>query len=209
MYGLGIKIFTLGGGSMFLLIVMFAILLMYIIERAIFLHSGNVKPQQFIDGITALLANDRYKEAITICEETSGFVPAMVKITLFFSKENNAAMLDYAVKNFAMSVIPTLERRLRSIALIGKIAPIMGCIGACVIFFKFMANSTVDTSYLQSESLFALVKNILIIVPFSLFINVLANVGYSFLYGRVRTLICNMEWSYAEMANYLSRTNEK
>jgi biopolymer transport protein ExbB len=208
MYGLGIKIFTLGGGSMFILIVMFAILLLYIIERAIFLHSGNVKPQQFIVGITALLANDRYKEAITICEETPGFVPAMVKITLFFSKEN-AAMLDYAVKNFAMSVIPALERRLRSIALIGKISPIMGCIGACVIFFKFMANSTVDTSYLQSESLFALVKNILIIVPFSLFINVLANIGYSFLYGRVRTLIYNMEWSYAEMTNYLSKTNEK
>jgi biopolymer transport protein ExbB/TolQ len=171
------------------------------------LHSGNVKPQQFIDGITALLSNDRYKEARTICEETSGFVPMIAKIALFFSKKDREAA-DYAIKKFVLSVIPTLERRLRSIALIGKVAPIIGCIGACVIFFKFMA-ITSDVSYLQSESLFTLIKNILTIIPFSLFVNVLANVGYSFLYGRVRTLIYNMEWSYVEITNYLSQAHEK
>ncbi|MDR3273746.1 MAG: MotA/TolQ/ExbB proton channel family protein [Puniceicoccales bacterium] len=192
---------------MLLLVALFLILLVCVVERAIFLHSGNVKPQQFIDGITALLSNDRYKEAMTICEETSGFVPMMVKIALFFSKESKEAA-DYAIKNFALSMIPTLERGLRSIALIGKIAPIIGCIGACVIFFKFMANTS-DISYLQSESLFAPVKNILTIIPFSLFINVLANIGYSFLYGRVRTLIYNVEWSYVEITNYLSRAHEK
>jgi hypothetical protein len=207
MHSLDAKFFTLGSGSMLLLVALFLILLVCVVERAIFLHSGNVKPQQFIDGITALLSNDRYKEAMTICEETSGFVPMMVKIALFFSKESKEAA-DYAIKNFALSMIPTLERGLRSIALIGKIAPIIGCIGACVIFFKFMANTS-DISYLQSESLFAPVKNILTIIPFSLFINVLANIGYSFLYGRVRTLIYNVEWSYVEITNYLSRAHEK
>lgn len=207
MHSLDAKFFTLGSGSMLLLVALFLILLVCVVERAIFLHSGNVKPQQFIDGITALLSNDRYKEAMTICEETSGFVPMIVKIALFFSKESKEAA-DYAIKNFALSMIPTLERGLRSIALIGKIAPIIGCIGACVIFFKFMANTS-DISYLQSESLFAPVKNILTIIPFSLFINVLANIGYSFLYGRVRTLIYNVEWSYVEITNYLSRAHEK
>ncbi|MDR1255457.1 MAG: MotA/TolQ/ExbB proton channel family protein [Puniceicoccales bacterium] len=207
MCGQGVKFFTLGGGSMFLLVVLLAILLVYITERAIFLHSGNVKPQQFIDGITALLGNNRYREAMTICEETPGFVPTIVKIALFCNKENREAT-DYAVKNFVLSVVPTLERRLRSIALVGKIAPAIGCIGASVVFFKFMANSS-DASYLQSESLFALIKNILTIIPFSLFIGILANVGYSFLYGRVRTLMYNMEWSYVEIANYLARIYEK
>jgi biopolymer transport protein ExbB len=177
------------------------------VERAIFLHSGNVKPHQFIAGIIALLDNNRYGEAITICEETPGFVPNIIKIALFFHRENREKT-NYAVKNFVLSTIPILERRLRSIALIGKISPIIGCIGACVIFLKFMANAS-DASYLQSASLFTMIKGILIIIPFSLFINVLANIGYSFLYGRVRTLICNMEWSFIEITNYLSQVYER
>jgi biopolymer transport protein ExbB len=192
---------------MLFLVALLAIVLVYIVERVIFLHSGNVKPQQFITGIITLLNNDRYGEAITICEETPGFVPSIVKIALFFHRKNREN-IDYAVKNFVLSAIPMLERRLRSIALIGKIAPIVGCIGACVIFFKFMANNS-DVSYLQSASLFTMIRGILIIIPFSLFINVLANIGYSFLYGRVRALIGNMEWSYAEITNYLAQAYEK
>lgn len=192
---------------MLFLMVLLAILLIYTVERVIFLHSGNVKPQQFITGIITLLNNDRYGEAITICEETPGFVPNVIKIALFFHKKNRECT-SYAVKNFILSAIPTLERRLRSIALIGKIAPIIGCIGACVIFFKFMANNS-DASYLQSASLFAMIKGILTIIPFSLFVSVLANIGYGFLYGRIRTLICNMEWSYIEITNYLSQAHEK
>jgi biopolymer transport protein ExbB len=207
MHNLDTRIFTLGGGSMFFLMVLLLVLLVYTIERVIFLHSGNVKPQQFIAGITALLNNDRYGEAMTICEETPGFVPNVIKIALFFHKKNREN-IDYAIKNFVLSAIPTLERRLRSIALIGKIAPVIGCIGACVIFFRFMANSS-DGSYLQSESLFSLIKGILVIIPFSLFINVLANISYSFLYGRVRRLVGDMEWSYIEITNYLSQTHGK
>jgi biopolymer transport protein ExbB/TolQ len=197
----------LGGGSMLFLLALFGVLLIYIIERTIFLHSGDVKPQPFITGITALLKNGRHGEAMTICEETHGFVPAIVKIVLFFSREYGGNT-DYAVKNFVLSVLPTLERRLRSIALIGKIAPMVGCIGACVVFSKFMA-ITSDTSYLQSGALFALIKSMLTIIPFSLLINVCANIGYNFLYGRVRTLVYNMEWGYTEITNFITQTREK
>jgi biopolymer transport protein ExbB/TolQ len=208
MHGLGTNFFTLGGGSMLFLLAMFAVLLTYIIERTVFLHSGNVKPQPFIAGIVALLKNDRYGEAMTICEETHGFVPAIVKIALFFGREDGGGDIDYAVRNFVLSVIPTLERRLRSIALIGKISPMVGCIGACVIFSKFLT-ITSDTSYLQSSSLFALTGNMLTIVPFALFINVCANVGYNFLYGRVRALIYDMEWSYMEIVNFIKQADDE
>jgi biopolymer transport protein ExbB/TolQ len=201
------KIFTLGGGSMLLLVAMFSILLIYIVERTVFLHSGNVKPQQFIAGIIALLKHNRHREAITICEETHGFVPSVVKIVLFFS-ENGNGWTDYAVKNFVLSVVPTLERRLGSIALIGKIAPIVGCIGACVVFSGFMSNAVCD-NYMQSEPIFALIKSILTVVAFALFVNVCANIGYNFLYGRVRTLLYSMEWAYIEMVNFLAQEHEK
>lgn len=191
---------------MMLLVVLAFLICIYTIERAIFLHSGNVKPQQFIDGIIALLKNKRYNEAVTICEETAGFVPNIVKIALVFHK-NVPEKMEYAVQNFVISIIPTLERRLRSIALLGKIAPVVSCIGACIILANFIGHTQMSTTYIQTESLFIIFKDVLKIISFGLFLNICANIGYSFLYGRVRRLINNMEWSYNEIINFLSMGN--
>ncbi len=195
--------FLLGNGMMLILFILAFILCMYTIERLIFLHSGNIKPQQFINGITTLLQNNRYNEAITICEETPGFVPSMIKIALLFYKKN-PQKLEYATSNFILSTIPTLERRLNSVSLIGKIAPMVSCIGACIMFAQFITNAQLSINYIQSEYLFMLISNILKIVSFGIFINICASISYSFLYGRVRRLINNMEWSYNEIVNFLS-----
>lgn len=199
----GSNFWMLGDGTMLLLVGLAFLLGIYIIERAIFLHSGNIKPQQFINGITALLKNGRYNEAVTICEETPGFIPNIVKIALVFHK-NIPEKMEYAVQNFVLSIIPNLERRLRSIALLGKIAPMISCIGACIIFANFITYAQINITYIQSERLFSVVGDILEIISLGIFLNICANIGYSFLYGRVQRLISNMEWSYNEITNFLS-----
>ncbi len=203
MYSTESSFLILGDGTMLVLIILAFLLCIYIIERSIFLHSGNVKPQQFINGIIALLRNNRYNEAVTICEETPGFVPSIVKIALVFHK-NAAENVEYSVKNFILSTIPTLERRLNSIALIGKIAPVISCIGSCIIFSHFIMSGHTNVTYIQSENLFITISNILKLISFGLFLNICANIGYNFLYGRIRRLINNMEWSYNEIINFLS-----
>lgn len=195
--------FLLGDGLMSILIILAVILSIYITERSIFLHSNNIKPQQFTNGIISLLKNGHYNEAMTICEETHGFIPNIIKIALLFHKKDSS-QTEYAVKNFISSIIPTLERRLNSIALIGKLSPVLGCIGSCIIFSHFITFVQTDASYVQSTYLFILISSILKITALGLFINVCANIGYSFLYGRVRRLINNMEWTYNEIMNFLS-----
>lgn len=188
---------------MVLLVLLAFFLFICIIERTIFLHGSNIKPQHFVNGITALLKNDRYNEAVTICEETLGFVPNVVKIALVFYK-NTPNKMEHAIRSFIVSTIPTLERRLRLIALLGKIAPIMGCIGSCIIFANFITQAQISMSYVQSEYLFIMITNVLKITSLGLFLNICANIGYSFLYDRVQRLINNMEWSYNEITNFLS-----
>ncbi|MEY2881613.1 MAG: hypothetical protein RLZZ15_3993, partial [Verrucomicrobiota bacterium] len=54
------------------------LLLVLVIERALFLHRGQIKRKEFVDGIKNILAKRRLVEALTVCEETPGPVAAVV-----------------------------------------------------------------------------------------------------------------------------------
>jgi biopolymer transport protein ExbB len=185
------------------LVALSVILVSYTIERGLFLHSGAVKPQQFLSGVTALLRNGRYNEALTVCESSPGVTPLIVKTALAF-REKPQSELSYAVNNVALLEIPLLERRLNSIRLIAKVAPLASFVGVLKVLGKTLSAMKFTAAYFSADVVISFMEQAMALVAFGLTINIFGSIVYSFLYGRVRRLVHDMEWSCSEILNYMT-----
>src|SRR5579871_1518112 len=117
------------GGPMIWVIFAFGFVLVVVfIERTLYLHRGQIRSTSFVNGIKNILAKRRLIEALTVCEETPGPVAAVVKAALLHASDDEAKMR-FAVQEAALVEIPSLERRLGTIAAIAQVAPLVGLLG--------------------------------------------------------------------------------
>lgn len=191
------------GGPMMLVVLLVAVVALVIfIERTLFLHRGQIRSKQFLDGIKNALAKRRIVEALTLCEEAPGPVPAVVKAALLNAAEE-ADTMRFAVQEAAVVEIPSLERRLGSLAALGQITPLIGLLGTMLgmitTFHTFMQGG----QYATANALASGMWQALLTTAASLIVAIPIHLGYHFLTGRVRALVRDVEWSGNEIMQYL------
>ena len=169
-------------------------MMVYSIERTLFLHSSKIKIHQFIDGIILLMNNRQHSEAIKICESTSGCVPAIIK-TILNNRTENIETIKCKISEEAAIQIPLLERRVGSIRLIAKLSPIISFIAILQSLEKTLSYVQHQHIYLDATHALRYLQTAIGIAIFGLIVNIIGALMYNFLYGRIRRLINDMEWS--------------
>jgi len=196
------SLFIDGGPMMFVVLLVAVVALVIFIERTLFLHRGQIRSKQFLDGIKNALGKRRIVEALTLCEEAPGPVPAVVKAALLNAAED-ADTMRFAVQEAAVVEIPSLERRLGSLAALGQIAPLIGLLGTLLgmitTFHAFMQGG----QYATANALASGMWQALLTAAASLIVAIPIHLGYHFLTGRVRALVRDVEWSGNEIMQYL------
>lgn len=189
---------------MWLLVLVGLVALAIFIERALFLHRGQISSTEFLNGIKNLLQKDRLMEALTLCEETPGPIAAIVKAGLRHATDDEQAMR-FAIQEAALVELPVLERRISSLAAIAQIAPLLGLLGALLgmikTFYLFNQGGNYATPLVLSGGMW----EALLTAAASLAIAIPAHLGRHFLSGRVRALVHDMEWVSNELMRYLLR----
>lgn len=191
------------GGPMMLVVLLVALVaLVILIERTLFLHRSQIRSKQFIDGIKNALAKRRIVEALTLCEEAPGPVPSVVKAALLNASED-ADTMRFAVQEAAVVEIPSLERRLGSLAALGQITPLIGLLGTLLgmisTFHAFMQGGQYATAHALASGMW----QALITTVASLIAAIPIHLGYHFLSGRIRAIVRDVEWSGNEIMQYL------
>ncbi|MDP2136501.1 MAG: MotA/TolQ/ExbB proton channel family protein [Candidatus Didemnitutus sp.] len=198
------SLFAQGGPVMWLLVAVGFVALVVFVERALYLHRGQIRSTEFLNGIKNLLQRDRLMEALTLCEETPGPVAAVVKAGLRHASDDEQGMR-FAVQEAALTEIPTLERRIGALAAIAQIAPLLGLLGTLLgmikTFWLFNQSGNYATPAVLSggvwEALLTAAAGIAIAIP--------VHLARHFLHGRVRALVHDMEWVGNELMRYLLR----
>lgn len=199
-----INLFQQGGPLMWPLLILGLIGLTLAIERTIFLHKGKIRASEFLAGIKNLLRKRRLIEALTVCEETQAPVSSIIKAALINYNQPEEKMIA-AVQSTALIQIPNLERRVNTLAMIAKIAPLMGLLGTVLaLFFSFSALGD-QGPYANSAMLSKYIAQALISTATGLFIAIIAWLFYHFLSGRIRALINDMEWVGHDILQFLLR----
>lgn len=198
------SLFAKGGPVMWLLVLVGIAGLVIFVERALYLHRGQIRSTEFLNGIKNLLQRDRLMEALTLCEDTPGPVAAIVKTGLRHSADDEQG-LRFAVQEAALTEIPALERRIGALAAIAQIAPLLGLLGTLLGMIKTFWLFNQSGNYATPAVLAGGVWEALLTAAVGLAVAIPAHLGRHFLTGRVRALVHDMEWVGNELMRYLLR----
>jgi len=197
---LDFNLFARGGPMMWVLLLMGIVTLVLFVERALYLHRGQIRSTEFINGIKNILSKRRLVEALTVCEETPGPVAAVVKAALLHAADEPDKMR-FHVQEAAVVEIPALERRLGSIAAIAQVAPLVGLLGTILgMITTFLA---FERDYATASALATGMWQALLSTAGSLLLAIPAHLAHHFLTGRVRAIVRDVEWSGNEIMKYL------
>jgi biopolymer transport protein ExbB len=196
--------FAKGGPVMWLIVLLGLAAVVIFIERALFLHRGQIRSTEFLSGIKNLLLKNRLMEALTLSEETPGPVAKVVKAGLRQATEDEQA-LRFAVQEAALVEIPILERRISALAAIAQIAPLLGLLGTLLgminTFWLFNQGGNYSTPVVLAggmwEALLTAAAGLVVAIP--------SHLARHFLTGRVRLLAQDMEWAGNELMRFLLR----
>jgi biopolymer transport protein ExbB len=180
------------GPFVWLLLILAFLALVFAVERALFLHRGLVLSSDFIEGVRNNLRAGRPLEALAACEESPGPVPRVVKAALLRAANGEAAMRAAATEA-ALLELPVLERRLGTIAAIGRVAPLLGLAGAVLAGFDLASALRDGSVYASADGLLLRVQAALATAGFALVIAAGCSLTHHFLVGRVRSIVTEME----------------
>ncbi len=187
---------------MWVLLVLGLVGAMLFIERALYLHRGQIRAKAFVDGIKNILAKRRLIEALTVCEETPGPVAAVVKAALLHADDAPETMR-FHVQEAGVIELPAIERRIGSIAAIAQVAPLVGLLGTVLGMVATFQAFEKGGNYAMAGALSTGMKQALLVAAGSLMLAIPAHLAHHFLTGRVRAIVRDVEWSANEIMKYL------
>ncbi|MGB0257513.1 MAG: MotA/TolQ/ExbB proton channel family protein [Coraliomargarita sp.] len=180
-----------GGPVMYPLLFVSLLGFVLFIERALFLHKGQIGTEDFLSGIKNLVRKKRLVEALTLCEDTPGPMARIVKSALLHAGESRDNIF-LAIQGAAIVEIPTIERRIGTIAAIARVAPLLGFLGTLIAAVKALYQ--LEAANADSGEFSRLLAEALITSATGLAIAAMAAVAHHFLSGRVRALVHDFEW---------------
>jgi len=198
------SVFAKGGPVMWLLVILGLAAVVIFIERALFLHRGQIRSTEFLNGIKNLLEKNRLMEALTLGEETPGPVAKLVKAGLRHAADDEA-VLRFAIQEAALTEIPILERRIGALAAIAQIAPLLGLLGTLLGMIKTFWFFNQGGNYATPVVLAGGMWEALLTAAAGLAVAIPAHLGRHFLTGRVRAIVQDMEWAGNELIRFLVR----
>lgn len=196
------ELFSLGGPIMWVLLALSAIGLVLFVERALFLHRGQIRTSQFLEGIKNIVRKRRVVEALTVAEETPGPVAGMVKAGLLHYEESEDR-IRAAMTEAALVEIPVLERRLGAIAVIATTAPVIGMLGTILGMIQAYQEFEKGGNYATAGMLSGGMWQALLTTAAGLCVGVAARLAHHFLAGRMRALVYDMEWVANDLLRFL------
>lgn len=98
------------------------------LERMLHLRRAAISHRDFLQGVRNVLDRGNPNEAVQICEEAPGPVPALIRAAILHRQEPRPILAE-AIGNVGRAEIARMERRVAVVATIGQIAPLLGLLG--------------------------------------------------------------------------------
>lgn len=199
-----VDILKLGGPMMLPLLLLGAAGALIFMERFLYLHKGQIRAVEFVAGIKTALKKHRLLEAVTICDESYGPIPRVVKTALINSEETPETM-SQAVNIAAANEFALIDRRVSSLALVAKLAPLVGLAGTILALLQIFQKMSNSGSYASAAEFSGQIYNALLSSAGGLLIAILAWLAYALINSRVRALAQDIDWSANDVMLFIIR----
>lgn len=187
-----------------ILVVMAVAAIVVFFERFFELRRARIDFADFVKGVVNVIDRGGDDEALTICEETTAPVAAVVA-TAVRQRHAPARVLREAVDAQGRAEIGRLDRRLSSLAIVGQVSPAVGLLGTVIGFIRTLtvANSSVLVS---RPELFSAATGALVSAAMGLGVAIMVSVMYGMLRVRLDRLVVDLEAAASQILGYIATT---
>ncbi len=195
------------GGPVMIPILLCSVLALAItLERFIYLRKVKLDTNKFMSEVSDSLKRNRAMDAISICEQTPGPLPNVLKAGIL-KYDRTRSEIKEALEDAALREIPRLEKNINVLATIAHVSTLLGLLGTVIgmieVFQKIQekaaALSPVTLAYLSAgiwQALIATAAGLIVAIP--------ALTAYNYLVSKVNDFMLQMEISATDLVNILS-----
>ena len=198
------RFFLLSDGGPFVwalaLVGVFGVAIM--IERIYYLHSKQIRAQDFLEGIRNNLRSGHYNEALTVCEEAPGPVARIVKAILV-RRERGEAGMRIAAEEAAVAELPALERRAGTVCALARIAPLIGLAGTVFGLLRAFLNMRSAGHYASADLFAGDIASALAATGFGLVLAIVFQLGHHLIAGRIRAVTTDFEKTGISLISFI------
>ena len=173
------------------------------LERMLHLRRAAINPRDFLHGVCNVLDKGNDDEAVQICEEAPGPIPALIRAAILHRHEPRH-VLSEAVGNIGRAEIARMERRVAVVATIGQIAPLLGLIGTVFGIIETVMVLRDQTPLIYSTSVTEGLLRALISTAAGLIVAVPCYIMHNLLIVQIDRMVLDMEAAETEITAYLT-----
>jgi biopolymer transport protein ExbB len=196
-------LFAKGGVLMWLVALCSVVGAAIFLERLLHYHRNTINTSEFLKGIINALRRNALVEALSICDETPGPVPRVVKAAITKYDRSREEIQD-AIEEVGLVEVPRLERNLVGLATVAHIAPLLGLLGTVVGFISCFRTVADKGSFVHVGDIADGVWMALLCTAAGLAVAIPAYVAYNYLVSRVDGLVLDMERAATEIVSFLT-----
>ncbi len=188
----------LGGPLMWLILLFGTAALVVFLERLFHLHRARIKAADFLKGIANILHRHNIAEALSICEETPGPVPAITRAAIQQHRAGPEAVRQ-AIDQTALMEIGRMERRTVMLAITAQAAPLLGLLGTVLGLIQMLVIVQQKAPLIQAADLAGGMWQALLTSAAGLIVAIAAMLGYSLIMAKIDILALDMEQSAGDI----------
>jgi biopolymer transport protein ExbB len=200
-----------GGPLMYLIILCSIVALAVVIERMYHFYRAGININKFMQSISNTLKRNRIREALDLCEQTSGPVAYVMKAGIL-KHDRSRQEIKEAIEDAGIYEVPRLEKNLGALATIAHISPLLGLLGTVtgmVRAFQVIQEKATTLHPVSPGDLAGGIWEALITTVAGLIVAIPTFVAYNYLVSRVKGFILEMERAATELLGILGQRGDQ
>ena len=202
MFSRAVNLFVEGGPIMWPLLLCAVVAVAVMLERFISINRAARDNEGLTEQVRDLLKQGRVDEALKLCEDTPGPVPALLANGIR-NRDLDSDSIERAMEELALRETPLLYKRLGVLDTIITVAPLLGLLGT-VTGMMSTFNVIGQAGQNNPNAITGGIAEALIATATGLAIAIVTLVGYNYLTEKVKEIIAEMEIRATQLLNILA-----
>lgn len=197
-----------GGPALWMIVVIAVVTVLLFARRWQALNHDQINTRDFLEGIYNVVGRNNLPEAISICEDSPGPVPYLIRAGLLRADEDPVE-IEVAIQQAGLVELPRIEAKLGFFAVVARIAPFLGLLGTVTGMMDQLHQIRLKAPLATPVDLSSGLYQALISTAAGLLLAIGAHGAHQVLLTRVGALVNDMETAALGIHAFLARRQRR
>ena len=193
---------------MWLILACSVIAVFIFLEKLFYFHRVQINAGDLVRGLVNVLKRNSIVEAISLCDDTPGPAAHVLRAAILAFEQGDDE-LRQAIEDAGLGEIPRLEARMKILATIAYITPLLGLLGTVLGMIEVFHTITTKGAMVNASELASGIGEALFTTAGGLCVAIPCFVAYNYLISRIESITLDMEKSSSEIIYFFKNNKDK